>query len=147
MRRPCRPDEVRVVGVGEPVRCRRGRTHHGVLVDGERGVARTGEREQVGDRLRAAGGRSRIPGPLADTELDSLGRRDPGEIGRSRQVGAAQLEIDRPGAGDCAGSEKGAPGRGKKLRQKYLNPAKFSAFLSRSRMSWVVERLLKPSMA
>ena len=51
LRGAARADEVRVVGVGEPVRRCAGGSDHRVLVDDEGGVARSCQGEHVGDRL------------------------------------------------------------------------------------------------
>ena len=101
---PCaaraRAHEVRVVGVREPVRRRARRADDRVLVDGERGVAGSGQRERVGDRLRAAGERDRVGAPLSCAEEDVLLRRDANEELGAVELREPHLELGRPRAAD-----------------------------------------------
>ena len=64
LRRATRPDEVRVIGVRQPVGPRLRRSHHALLLEGEHGVARTRRGERVRDRPQPFGVGDRVPAAL-----------------------------------------------------------------------------------
>ena len=103
---PARANEVRVVGVRKPVRGGAGRADHRLLVDGQGGVARSGQGEHVGDRLRPVRERHRARAPLSRAEDDVVLRSDPNEELRPVGLRKPHLELGRPRAADRPGAEQ-----------------------------------------
>jgi hypothetical protein len=109
MRCARRADEIRVVRVGEAVRARFRRADDGAFLQQEDRVARSGRREEVGDRLGALRiGDGVAPAvedaqaqPVATCELDEkLGAGEPGRT---------NLEVGRARATDRSASHQRAP--------------------------------------
>ena len=90
-----RPDEVRVVGVCEPVCLGARRADDRVLVERERGVAGTGQRESVGDRLGSLRVGDCVATPVVDVQLGTAHGRQPRNQLRPLAIGEAQLEMRR----------------------------------------------------
>ena len=76
LRRAARPDQVCVIGVGEPVRLGARGRDHGALLEGEHGVARTGRVEHRLDRVQPLGVRDGVPPPVAHAETGAVGGSD-----------------------------------------------------------------------
>ena len=103
-----RPLDVGLVGVRQPVRVGARRGDDGVLVETERGLARTGDGEQIGDRLDAPGVRDGVAATLGDRERDLLACGDLRQDARAVDSARAQLELGGPRPGERAAAEQGA---------------------------------------
>ena len=97
VRRAAGADEVRVVGVGEPVRARARGPHDRALLQRERGLARAGGCEDARDPVDALRIGDHVVGALGDAQLATLGGRGGGDRVRALAGLAAHLEM-RPTA-------------------------------------------------
>src|SRR5262249_38367665 len=104
-----RADEVRLVGVREPVRVRPGGGEDGVLVEAERRLAGSGEGEDVGDRPAALRVRARVRAPLAPAKPDAPERRHVGHEPRPVAPARAHLEVRSARTGERAAAEEHTP--------------------------------------
>ena len=105
MRRAARPDEVRVIRVGEPVRACPCRRHDCRLLKGQHRIARAGGDEEIRDRFRSLCVRDGVPAPVEDGEPRSLSRGNLGDELCSAERGGAELEMPCPGTADRAAAE------------------------------------------
>ncbi len=102
-----------MVRVRQPVRGCAGCADNRVLVDGEGGVARSGQSEHVGDRLGALRERDRVRAPLSRAEDDVFLCRDANEELGAVELGEPDLELGRSRTADRPGSQESpAPVRG-----------------------------------
>ena len=99
--RAARPDEVRVIGVCEPVRTRLRGADDTSLREGQHGARGARRRQHFRDRLGAFRIGERMARALLDAELDLLGGRDLGDELRAAPLPRAELEMgprDTPAA-------------------------------------------------
>ena len=151
-----RAHDVRVVGVGEPVRPGARRRDDGLLAEAQRRLLRAEEREELGDRLDALRVRDRVPAPLVDRRAGSppprassarnarrARRRPPAaRDGRSAARSPSRRRETRRAdrrPGSTGGRRRAAGGRSSGARFASRMPASFSACRARassSRWSW-----------
>jgi hypothetical protein len=100
---PARADEVRVVGVREPVRTRLRRPDDAALREREDGAGRARGRQQLSDRLRALGVRGRVVAPFLNRHLDALRLSDFGDELSACPMLRPDLQVPR---GDAPAAEQ-----------------------------------------
>ena len=87
------PHEVRLVRVDQPVGVGTNRREDRVLLEAQGGVPRSGERQQVGDRLVSLGVGNRMRPALGNGELDAGACRDIGNEPRAVKPARTHLEV------------------------------------------------------
>jgi hypothetical protein len=103
-----RPDKICVIGVREPVCTRASCCHHGTLFEEEHGLASTGKREDVRDRLQSFRICDRMATAVEYTELDTFFKGHASEKVGAVQARAADLEMWRSWAAQGASAEERA---------------------------------------
>src|SRR5215203_1859287 len=108
VRSAARADDVRVVGVGEPVRPGAGRGNDGALLQAEGGLVGSEKGEKLWDRDRGLGVGDGMTASVVDREPESLGLRERGEELGSFDIRAAKLEMGVPRPAHRAGGQERA---------------------------------------
>ena len=109
VRSTARPDEIRVVGVGQAV-CPRARGRHDrALFEKQDGAARAGKGECVRDRLYSLRISDGVPSAIEDTEANSLLLGYPREEVGAVDPGATDLEMRRAGPAEGTTAEQRSP--------------------------------------
>lgn len=91
-----RPNEVRVVGVGESIRARTGRGENRALLEHEHCATGARERENSLDRIDAFRVGDGMTATVCDPELDAFFRRETRNEFGALGFGGAKLEMRRP---------------------------------------------------
>lgn len=107
VRGAARAHEVCVIGIGEPVRTRARRRHHGTLLEEQDCSPSAGEREHACDRLDAFRIRESVTTALGDAELHAfLGGNPCKELG-ALWLGAPKLQMRRARTAERTTAEQG----------------------------------------
>ena len=88
-----RADEVRVVGIGQPIRARTGGAQDGALLEDEHRAACAGESEHSLDRVQPFRIGDGMAAAIGDPKLDSFFRREAREEISALHFRAAKLEV------------------------------------------------------
>ena len=107
VRRATRANEVRMIGIREPICSGARRRHHRTLLEDEHRPAGAGEREDAGDRLHSLCIRDGMPGPIEDGEVDFLLSRHADQEVRAFRLGSSDLEVRRAWTAERAAAEQG----------------------------------------
>jgi hypothetical protein len=108
MRRPTGSDEVRVIGVCEPVGTRARRGHDGTLLEQQNGSTGACKREQPRDRLGAFRIRDRMPAAVGNAKLQAFFGDEPGKEVGTLGLRAPKLQMWRARTAERAPAEEGA---------------------------------------
>lgn len=108
VRRATRANEVRMIGIREPICSGARRSHHRTLLEDEHRPAGAGEREDAGDRLHSLCIRDGMPSAVENGEVDFLLPGYADEEVRALRPGSADLEVRRAWTAERAAAEEGA---------------------------------------